>query len=166
MYGFKLGDHSDNPAYIKRNGPLRFCRSKILKDARANEVRNECLDEAPKLMTVMQLLLDVSKEGFRDKLGRVYYSELDPGFDVTPHADVGPYFDLVDRVHIYLSNNDPRITVNSAGKMMYPHRGDVWRFDLSRYHYVKNLSDKVLRFIVFDTDEPLVQHKKLSGETV
>jgi len=76
-----------------------------------------------------------------ERLGGVLISKLSPGAEMLPHTDKGWHAEYYDKYYIPIKNGKGSIFGFDEGNIK-PLIGDVWAFDNSYNHWVKNNSDK------------------------
>lgn len=94
------------------------------------------------------IIFDLMRRVEGERLGRVLITRLAPGKAIAPHTDGGSHAAYYDRYHVILQNAAGSIfRAGNESVVMVP--GEVWWFDNSQEHEVKNASsDDRLTMIV------------------
>ncbi len=147
---FNLGAHSADKKYMS-GGALRHSRTYVLRDSTAiSQFQGDRLHEAPAFVSVLEQTLEIPPVVLSKLMGRCYYAELPSGAEIPAHTDIGPYFDDVIRLQLYLSAYCDGMDINAGGIMMTPSKGELIKFNHTKYHRYTNKSPLPMRFYVFD----------------
>lgn len=87
---------------------------------------------------------------FQAVLGRSRLMRLEPGAEVTPHADIDYYWRERIRIHVPIVT-DPSVRFNCDGTEIHMAEGEAWIFDNWRPHHVINASGIRRVHLVIDT---------------
>lgn len=85
---------------------------------------------------IMSLMTRVGGE----RLGRCMINRVPPGASIYPHADTAAHAEYYDRFHIVLASN-PASAFRAGDEVVNMGVGEVWWFDNSIEHEVKNEGD-------------------------
>lgn len=88
---------------------------------------------------VKRVCFDVMSLVDGERLGGVLVTKLPPGGEILPHTDVGWHAEYYDKFYVPIQNQKGAVFYFEDGEII-PEIGDVWRFDNSRAHWVKNES--------------------------
>ena len=102
----------------------------------SNEHDSVWLKDLPELKRVC---FDVMALVDGERLGGVLITKLPPGGEILPHSDQGWHADYYDKYFVPLENENGAVLGFDEGVIM-PLIGDVWAFDNSYTHWVKNNS--------------------------
>ena len=91
------------------------------------------LPECKKLCFAVMSLVD------GERLGGVLITKLPPGGEILPHTDSGWHAEYYDKYYIPIANGKGSVFGFDSG-IIDPMIGDVWAFDNSYTHWVKNNS--------------------------
>ncbi len=88
-----------------------------------------------------KLCFELMKMVDGERLGGVLISRLPPKGEMLPHTDAGWHADYYDKYYVPIENGKGSIFGFDEGDIN-PSLGDVWAFDNSYNHWVKNDSNK------------------------
>ena len=88
-----------------------------------------------------KLCFEVMRMVDGERLGGVLISRLEPEKEMLPHVDEGWHAEYYDKYYIPLENEKGAVFGFDEGDIA-PEIGDVWAFDNSYNHWVKNHSKK------------------------
>ena len=88
-----------------------------------------------------KICFDVMKMVDGERLGGVLITRLPVGGEILPHTDHGWHAAYYDKYYVPLENGKGSVLGFDEG-VIDPDLGDVWAFDNSFNHWVKNNSDK------------------------
>lgn len=124
---------------------------KALKEHEANFDQHENYDQPsykqlPEARTmVMGLMHMVGGE----RLGRVMINKINPGGEVSPHADTPVHANYWDRFHIVIASK-PGVYFRCGTEEAYMPIGTVWWFNNALEHHVINRTDEERIHMVVD----------------
>jgi hypothetical protein len=101
---------------------------------------------APTITSIIQTAINETGQ----QLGRAYVHTLLPNQQIYPHADIGPYFDDIDRYHIYTTIPNG-LVITLGGKQVLPNSisNSISIFPHAQVHHYTN-SQVAATFVVFD----------------
>jgi hypothetical protein len=102
---------------------------------------------------------------FQAVLGRSRLMRLEPGAEVTPHADIDYYWRERIRIHVPIVT-DPSVRFNCDGTEIHMAEGEAWIFDNWRPHNVINRSGIRRVHLVIDTVGSAAFWRLASGAAV
>ena len=102
----------------------------------ANEHDSVWLKELPE---VKKICFKVMSLVDGERLGGVLITKLKPSGEIFPHSDQGWHSSYYDKFYVPIKNEDNSVFYFEDGEID-PNIGDVWQFDNSRQHWVKNNS--------------------------
>ena len=108
-------------------------------------VKTDLYDQYPLLTKFLHSFANDIGQGW---LSRAMIVRLQPGKQVYPHIDMGPYYLFRDRYHIVLDSDGSRMKVH--GEESTWHNGEVWWFNNNLNHEAHNDSDKWRIHVIFD----------------
>jgi len=94
---------------------------------------------------IMQLMARVAGE----RLGRCMINKISPGGRIFPHADTTAHAEYYDRFHIVIASNDKSM-FRAGDEIVNMRAGDVWWFDNSIEHEVRNDGDSDRIHLIVD----------------
>ena len=100
------------------------------------------------LPELKKLCFDVMALVDGERLGGVLITKLPPGGSILPHTDSGWHAEYYDKYYVPIENENGAVFGFNEGVIL-PKIGDVWAFDNSYTHWVKNesSSDRIAMII-------------------
>ena len=82
---------------------------------------------------------------------RVLFTRLKPQSDISPHIDEGYSLEHVHRTHIPIITNEKNL-FKVEDEVKYLKQGEIWEFDNTKIHSVKNMSNEPRVHLIIDYD--------------
>lgn len=96
---------------------------------------------AKKLPAAKKIIFDVMSKVRGERLGGGLITSLPAGNEITPHTDSGWHAAYYDKYYVAVQNKKGSSFFFDDG-VIEPNQGEVWQFDNSHLHWVKNESDQ------------------------
>ncbi len=139
------GESKDSPhkemkdIWIRYNDVKPFLKSGDFTHF-ADEHDSVWYDCVLKLPQVFDLVFKIMSEVQGERLGGVLITKLPPGGEIKPHTDAGWHSDYYDKYYVCIQNKKGSNFYFHDG-VVAPQEGEVYWFDNSNLHWVKNKTD-------------------------
>jgi len=80
---------------------------------------------------------------------RVLFTRLKPQSDIPPHTDMGYSLEQAHRTHMPIITSEKNL-FSVGNEVKYLKQGEIWEFDNTQIHSVKNMSDEPRVHLIID----------------